>query len=226
MKSTFSSCSQSTIFMNKAISIENGKIETVLYAKPLAFYLYIPPQSCHSSDVLTGVISGMILLIYQLCSKEKDIDQELFLVTRRILDRRQSLDNTTTLFPKEIHNTNKYLQWSPIHRKELLHKKMQEAKIQVYFYIPFHPNHPSLDIKGACKRLIYQPHEKLQLQYTTNQEEHAIPIGRFVLCYHRSPNLGNKLFYQKIDQRSGPKVTSFLDQTLISPLPFQVKHSQ
>ena len=40
---------------------------------------------------------------------------------------------------------------------------------------------------------------------------HKKKVYRFVLCYHRSPNLGNKLSYRKIDNRLGPKVPSFLD---------------
>ena len=39
---TFSPRSQSAIFMDMTISIENGKIETALYSKPLALYIVYP----------------------------------------------------------------------------------------------------------------------------------------------------------------------------------------
>ena len=61
------------------------------------------------------------------------------------------------LILEAISNAKKYLQQSPVHRKELLHQKAQAAKRQVYFHLPFHPNHPSLGIKRAWKRLILKP---------------------------------------------------------------------
>ncbi|KAL7524310.1 hypothetical protein ACHAXR_000518, partial [Thalassiosira sp. AJA248-18] len=51
---TFSERSQSVVFMDMTIEIVGGKIETSLYAKPLALYLYIPPHSCHAPGVLSG----------------------------------------------------------------------------------------------------------------------------------------------------------------------------
>ena len=211
LKWTFSPRSQSAVFMDMTISIENGKIETVLYSKPLALYLYIPPHSCHAPGVLTGLICGMVLRIHQLCTKEKDVDREIYLFMRRVLDRGHNLDEIKTIFSHAITNAKRYIRRSPARRKELLLEKAQAAKRQVYFHLPYHPNHPSSDIKKAWKRLIYNPPGKLQLNYTTNQTGHSIPVDRFILCFHRSPNLGNKLSYRKIDNRSGPKVSSFLD---------------
>ena len=132
----------------------------------------------------------MILQIHQLYTKETDVDREMYLFMRRILDRGHNLDKITTIFSKAITNAKQYLRQSPAHRKEILHKKTQAAKRQVYFHLPFHPNHPSSDTKRAWKLLIYNSLGKLQLDYTTNQGGHAIPVDRFVLCYHRSPNLG------------------------------------
>ena len=142
----FSPCSQSVIFVNMTISIENGKIETAFYSKPLTLYLYIPSHSCHSPGILAELIYGMILRIHQLCSKETDLDREMHLFMRRILDCGLNLGEITTLFLKAINNTKRYIQRSPAHRKELLHQKAQAAKRQVYFHLPFHPNHPSSDI--------------------------------------------------------------------------------
>ena len=73
----------------------------------------------------------------------------MYLFVRRILDRGPNLDEITTLFLKTIINTKKYLQRSPARRKELLHQKALEAKRQVYFHLPFHPNYPTLDIERA-----------------------------------------------------------------------------
>ena len=117
----FSPHSQSVIFVDMTISIKNGNTETALYSKPLAVYLYILPHSCHSPDILTGLIYGMILQIHQHCLKESDVDREMYLFMRRILDPGQNLDEVTSLFSKAITNTKQYLLWSPDHRKELLY---------------------------------------------------------------------------------------------------------
>jgi hypothetical protein len=91
----------------------------------------------------------MILQIYQLCSKETDVDREMHLFMRKTLDRGNNLDEITTLFSKAIINAKKYLRRSPARRKALLHQEEQAAKRQVYFHLPFHPSHPSSDIKRA-----------------------------------------------------------------------------
>ena len=90
--------------MDLTISIEDGKIVTSLYSKPLALYLYIPPHSCHAPGVLTGLVFGMILRIHRLCSKEEDIDKELHLFVSRLLDRGYDLDKLKPLISKAIYN--------------------------------------------------------------------------------------------------------------------------
>ena len=61
---TFSPCSQQITFMDITILIENGKLITKLFKKPLALQLYIPPHSCHPPGVITELIMGDFLLIF------------------------------------------------------------------------------------------------------------------------------------------------------------------
>ena len=109
LKWTFSPRSQSVIFVDMAISIENGKVETAIYSKPLALYLYIPPHFCHSPGILPGIVYGMVLQIHQLCTKEMDVDKEMYLFVRRVLDRRHNLDENKTIFSNAITNAKQYL---------------------------------------------------------------------------------------------------------------------
>ena len=73
----FSKRAKSVVFMDMTIEIEDGKIMTKLYAKPLALYLYIPPNSAHAPGVHTGLIFGNVLQIFQLNSRESDIINDL-----------------------------------------------------------------------------------------------------------------------------------------------------
>jgi hypothetical protein len=82
---TFKSPRKKLTFMDMTIQVKGEKIVTTMYTKPLALYQYIPPNSCHPSGVLAGLIFGQILQIYQLCSHSKDINKELSLLHTRLL---------------------------------------------------------------------------------------------------------------------------------------------
>ena len=68
------------------------------------------------------------------------------------------------------------------------------------------PHHISKELENVSSTILKGSYS---LNHTTNQEGRTIPIGRFALCYHCSPNIGNNMSYLKIDKRLGPKVLSF-----------------
>ena len=72
--------------------------------RSLALYLYIPPHSCHASGLLYALILRMNLPIFQLCSKEEDVDRELTIFMRRLLDRGYQLEYITPKVSKAIKN--------------------------------------------------------------------------------------------------------------------------
>ncbi|KAL7525562.1 hypothetical protein ACHAXR_001060, partial [Thalassiosira sp. AJA248-18] len=139
----FTKRSDSVVSMNMTIKIVDGKIEIALYTKPLALYIYIPPHSCHSPGVLPGLIFGNILRIYQLCSRQEDIDKELSLFLKRILDRGYQLKNIQPIFAKAITNALQYLSQSKGYRLTLKAQQDEESRNQVYYHLPYHPNNPS-----------------------------------------------------------------------------------
>ena len=95
--------------MDMNIEIEDDKIVTSLYAKPLALHLYIPPHSCHAPGLLTALIFGMTLRIFQLYSRERDVDQELTSFMQRLLERGQKLEEVTPKLLSAIKNAQRYL---------------------------------------------------------------------------------------------------------------------
>ncbi len=108
---TFKSPRKKLIFMDMIIQVEGEKIVTTIYAKPLALYQYIPPNSCHPTGVLTGLIFGQILWIYQLCSHSKDIDRELSLLHTRLMNQGYTSNKLLPLFEKGINNAISQLMW-------------------------------------------------------------------------------------------------------------------
>jgi hypothetical protein len=68
----------------------------------------------------------MILKIFQLYSKEKGINEELYLLTRRLLDRGYNTTHITPLFSKDIANTQTTYQ--PMKGRDLNRKKGKHDK--------------------------------------------------------------------------------------------------
>ena len=151
---TFYERQSSAIFMDMN---EEDKIVTSLYAKPLALNLHIPHHSCHAPGLLTGLISGITLRIFQLCSRYKDVDQELTLFMQRLLGRGHKLEEITPKVSRAIKNAQKYLTRSDAYNLQVKKKQGEAAKTQVYFHLPFHPSHPTPEIKNAWRQLIFQP---------------------------------------------------------------------
>jgi hypothetical protein len=100
----FKSPRKKLIFMDMTIQVKGEKIVTNIYAKPLALYQYIPPNSCHPPRVLTGLIFGQILWIYQLCCHSKDINKELSLFHTCLLNRGYTSNKLLPLFKKGNNN--------------------------------------------------------------------------------------------------------------------------
>ena len=84
---TFTEPSREIEFMDLTITIEGRKIITNLYEKPMALHLYIPPHSCHPPRCHEGLVTGMILRIYRLCSRQSDITHWLAKFYKHLLDR-------------------------------------------------------------------------------------------------------------------------------------------
>ena len=208
---TFEPRSKKIVFMDMTLRIVNGKIETAMYAKPMALYLYIPPHSCHSPGVHAGLIMGHVLRIYQLCSRKKDIDCELEAFLRHLLARGHSLENVMPLFTKAVDNAIKYISQSDEYRLQQRLNRMNTDSRRVFFHIPFDTRNPkSSVIQKKWRSLVSEPRGKRALNMCTNYSGDPIPVDRLIIAYSRAPNLGNVLSYRKLNKIPGPKVSSYL----------------
>ena len=197
--------------MDMTIAINNRKITTTVYEKPLALHLYIPPHSCHPPGVLTGLVMGMVMRFYQLCSKKEDIDKKLKEFFGHLLDSGHKASMLTPLFDKAMKNAKDYISRTPEHRNLLRAQKEEENKRRVFFHIPFHPQNPSSStLQSLWRRTVGAPTNKTPLNKCKNHSGNEIPIDRMVIAYSRAPNIGNLLSYRKICNRTGPNVSSFI----------------
>ena len=116
---TFTDRSNQVDFMDMTIKIVGSKIETDLFEKPLALHLYIPTHSCHPPGVIIGIVMGNVLRIFQLCSRQVDIENHLCKFFARLLDRGYQSKKMIPPFDRAICNTKKYLSRSDIYRNHL-----------------------------------------------------------------------------------------------------------
>ena len=202
---------RSVDFMDMTIFIENRKILTTIYEKPMALHQYIPPHSCHPPGVLTGLVMGQVLRFYQLCSKTEDIETKLLEFFGHLLDSGYKEPSLVPLFNRAIINAQKYISQSPEYRARIKWEKEEKNKRRVFLHPPYHPqNPPASKLQSLWRNIIASPLHKRPLNWCTNQHGEPIPIDQMVIAYSRAPNLGNLLSYRKICKRSGPKVSSYL----------------
>ena len=200
-------------FMDMSLSIVNGRIESTLYEKKLNLYLYIPPSSAHPPGVLSGLIMGNVLRIFQLCTNDKDINNKLEAFQERLLNRGHQLHTLLPIFDKAIANAKQYLSTSEEAKATAKATKKEAAARRVYFHVPYHPNNPpAADIQRLWQLHVADPPGQKPLNQMTNLKEAEVPVDQLVIANHRAPNLGNLLSYRKIAQRNGPKVSSFLSK--------------
>jgi hypothetical protein len=178
------------------IKIEGERLITKIYAKPLALYQYISPNSCHPPGVLTGLVFGQILRIYQLCSLSEDIDKELSLFYTRLLARGYTPTKLLPLFTKGINNAISYLSRSQKQRDVLKKAKIGKLDERIFLHLSYHPqNLSSSFVQNLWRTLISSPPGQEELNRLTNWEGHHVPIKRLIVAYHRNPNLANLTSY-------------------------------
>ncbi len=208
---TFMSPRKKLVFMDITIQVKGEKIITTIYAKPLALYQYIPPSSCHPPRVLSGLIFGQILQIYQLCSHSKDIDKELSLLHTPLLKCGHTSNKLLPLFEKSINNALFYLPQTPEQWDAIKKAKIRKSDEQIFLRIPYHPQNPSSGfVHNLWRNLVYSVPGMENLNQLTDWEGHRIPIKRLVIAYHRTPNLANPNSYQKLSVRTGLKPSMFI----------------
>jgi hypothetical protein len=196
----FTKRSHTTVFMDLMIALENGRLNTAIYAKPMALHLYIPPTSAHAPGITTGLIFGHTLQVYQLCSHQQDVDNELKLFFQRLINRGHSPTIILPLLKKAELKARERV----AHEREniddcIINKDKLDTRDQIFFRLPFHPSNPnSAAIQKIWQENIASPLEKPELTDLKNHWGHKIAISKLTVAYSRGPNLGNLLSCRKL----------------------------
>ena len=198
--------------MDMTIFIENRKIFTTIYEKPMALHQYIPPHSCHPPGVLTGLVMGQVLRLYQLCSKIEYINTKLQEFFGHLLDIGYQESTRVPLFNSAITNAQNYISHSPEYRDNIKGNKEEANKRRLFLHLHYHPhNPPASKLQSLWRNIIASPLHKKPLNRCTNHLEELIPIDQMAIAYSRAPNFGNLLSYRKNLQTFGAQSVIIYD---------------
>jgi hypothetical protein len=197
-------------FMDLTIKIVGSRIETTLYEKPMALYLYIPPHSAHPPGVRTGHIFGEVLRIHRLCTHQDDVDERIRVFFRRCMRRGHNASDLLPLFTQAITNARKFMTTSTAERQDKKQQKLEEARTRVYFHVDYHPQGPlARNIQQKFDEIVLNPPGKAPFRDVG--QGGPVPVDAMIVANHRSLNLENLLSYRKISERNGPPISSFIE---------------
>lgn len=199
----FSDRSSNVTFMDLNIHLRRGRLFTSLYAKPMALHLYIPPTSCHAPGIATGLVFGHFFRIFELCSHQHDIEQEMYLFFKRLLDRGYTFSQLAPLFLAAESQGIRHAEARRAQPENPQTRPMQapdnDSQKQIFFHLQYHPSNPSSrEIQQLWRSHILSPPERPHLNQLRNRDGYPITINRLVVAFSRAPNLGNLLSCRKL----------------------------
>ena len=123
------------------IAIRGDRIVTLLYEKAMNLYLHTPPHSAHPPGVLTGLVSGNILKINSLCSKQDDINRRMKELYTRLLVHGYHRDFLIPEFTKGITGARAFIKFGLVRR--CAPEQNKDTQVCVLFHLTYHPRDPT-----------------------------------------------------------------------------------
>ena len=74
-------------FLDTLVKMEDGKIYTDLYAKPIDKHLYLNSKSCHPPSTKKGLVFGLGLRLKRICKKPLDYDYQRRILIKKLRQR-------------------------------------------------------------------------------------------------------------------------------------------
>ena len=192
------------------ILICEDRIIPSLYEKYMNLYFYTPLHSAHPLGVLPGLVSGNILWIHSLCSKQDEIDLHMKQFYAKLLVHGYQQDLLIPAFTKGITGARTFIKCGSVRR--CVTDKEKDTKGRVFFHLKYHLRDPSSKIlqRQWRQHLLHPPWEP-PLWRLKDKNKTPTDIRSMCVAYSRLKNLGNIFTYRKIDRLNGPPVSSYLE---------------
>jgi hypothetical protein len=151
----------------------------------------------------------MIYRIHSLCSDKEDIRNRTVELYRQLLYRGYSRNILVPLFKEAIARALKPTNATAT--AEVTEEQLTTLRRSVFFHLKYHPlNPPSHAIQRAWQNTIANPPHSRPLADIRNYAGTPIGIERLIIAYQRPFNLGNLLSYRKLQDNSGPPISSYI----------------
>ncbi|CAJ0941151.1 unnamed protein product [Ranitomeya imitator] len=156
-------------FLDTIIKLQNNKIETSLYQKPIDRPTYLKWDSFHPKHIKNSIVYSQAIRYNRICSNPKDRDEHFGRLRKIFLN--QGYHPRTT--------ENQITRATRISRNHLLHYKTKEENNRVPLVVTYNPNLEVL--RGAARKLqpLLQKDARLQ----------SIFPDPPLLCFRQPPNL-------------------------------------
>jgi hypothetical protein len=207
-----------TIFLDLQITLDDeGQLSTTMYEKPENLYLYLPAFSNHPPGVLKGLVYGMIYRTLRLSSsqqaQQKDINNLLIRLLARGYDQSfliKLINKAYASVKYKLENPTPPAATQPTTQDNLVTHTDDDKK--VFFHLEYHPDDPPASfIQNLFYDYIYFQTGLPNLPDLYKPGTHEkININRFIICYHRFPNIGNMCSPRRLREEDGPLVSTYL----------------
>lgn len=181
--------STSVNFLDLTLTIVDGKIESRTYQKAMNLYLYLPPSSAHSENVLKGTVYGLIRRYYLQNTHRSDYIYFVRLLFRRLLTRGWNREYIYSLI-LEVCNKLESRDKQNLMLESTTQPDNEDEMLFLHFV--FHPD----DISRLSIRQHYNKH----CQQLFKAE---LGVERPTIAYSRPRNLGDILTQAKLYQAPG-----------------------
>ena len=180
-------------FLDLTLTIDNGRITSRTFQKKMNLYLYLPPASAHSGNVLKGMIYGLVRRYKAQNTYRKDYIHFVRLLFRRLLARGWKREYIHPLVMEacnrlEISNTTQHEPTNDANENEML-----------FLHFVFHPD----DISRLSIRQLYNTH-------CQELFEAELDVARPTIAYSRPRNIGDLVSQTKLHQAPGHNSSSIM----------------
>ena len=180
-----SDLSHSVDFLDLTLSIEDGRIVSRTYQKPMNLFLYLPPSSSHPPGCIKGTIYGLINRYHAQNTYRKDYLYFVTMLYKHLLDRGWEREHIRKLMIEAITEVES--------RGNKGQKSSDSAEDKtsdrLFLHLQYHPD----DIPRREVQELYQEHCGKLFQRLLN-------IDRPTIAYSRPPNLGEFVTKAKLHQ--------------------------
>ena len=183
----FTKPSKECVFLDLTIKIEDGRIVTRTYQKPMNLFLYLPGPSAHPHGCIKGTIHSLLRRYYEQNSKRSDYVHFAVTLYRNLLLRAHRSDVIRPIFLEAHAQITREARLQPTTRPDAIPRDNPTER-QLFLHLTYHPN----DIPRPVVRRIFDKHCSGLLK--------DLGVGPVTIAYARPHNIRDRIAPTKLHE--------------------------